>query len=102
VGEGGVRGDIKSVRKMPIKVILSISVLLLFWNVATCAPLAGKAPQNVADRFLPDGDGIKVEVWIENLEIPWSLLFLHDGRALVSERPGRIRLIRDGKIRESP
>jgi quinoprotein glucose dehydrogenase len=34
--------------------------------------------------------------------VPWSLLFLPDGRALVSERPGRIRLIRDGRLQEAP
>lgn len=41
---------------------------------------------------------IKVESWIENLEIPWSLVFLPDGRALVSERGGRIRLIKDNTL----
>ena len=47
-------------------------------------------------------DKITVEAWIENLEIPWSLIFLPDGRGLVSERPGRIRLIRDGKLQKKP
>ncbi|MDI6802175.1 MAG: PQQ-dependent sugar dehydrogenase [Thermodesulfovibrionales bacterium] len=54
------------------------------------------------DVFLPDGDAIKVETWIENLEIPWSLVFLPDGRALVSERPGMVRIIKDGKLRSEP
>ena len=63
---------------------------------------AAEVPQKVEDRFLPEGDGVKVEVWIENLEIPWSLLFLPDDRALVSERPGRIRLIKGGKLRGDP
>lgn len=45
---------------------------------------------------------IKVEVWIENLEIPWSLVFLPDGRALISERPGRIRLIKNNNLRKEP
>src|SRR3990170_504154 len=52
--------------------------------------------------FLPDGDKVEVEAWVKNLEIPWSLVFLRDGRALVSERPGRIRLIKDGKLQEEP
>lgn len=34
-----------------------------------------------------------VETWVADLEIPWELTFLPDGRALVTERPGRIRLI---------
>jgi hypothetical protein len=33
---------------------------------------------------------------------PWSLVFLADGRALVSERIGRIRLIEDGRLVAAP
>lgn len=51
---------------------------------------------------MPDGDNVRVEVWIENLDIPWSLLFLPDGRALVSERKGRILLIKNGKVQSRP
>lgn len=63
-----------------------------------CFPAIGDSPQGVEDVFLPEGDGIKVETWVENLEIPWSLVFLNDGRALVSERPGKIRLIKNGNL----
>ncbi len=56
----------------------------------------------IDEVYLPDVSGVKVEVWVKNLEVPWSLVFLPDGRALVSERPGRIRLIRDGKLVEEP
>ncbi len=52
--------------------------------------------------FLPEGANVSVEVWIDNLDIPWSLVFLPDGRALVSERQGRIRLIRNGKLEKEP
>lgn len=74
----------------------------LFAVSASCTQIAGGKAQNVEDVFLPDGDNVKVEVWVENLEVPWSLVFLPDGRALVSERPGRIRLIQDGKLQEKP
>jgi glucose/arabinose dehydrogenase len=37
------------------------------------------------------------------LEIPWDIAFLPDGRALVTERPGRVRLLeRGGGLRPEP
>ena len=65
-------------------------------------PVVGEVPQSVADSFVPEGGGVRVTAWAENLEIPWSLVFLPGGRALVSERPGRIRLIRDGRVMQKP
>ncbi|MEE2609738.1 MAG: PQQ-dependent sugar dehydrogenase, partial [Acidobacteriota bacterium] len=34
----------------------------------------------------------------EGLEIPWSITFLPNGDMLVTERPGRLRIIRDGVL----
>ncbi len=36
------------------------------------------------------------------LEHPWSLAFLPDGRMLVTERPGRLRVIADGRLQAEP
>jgi len=36
------------------------------------------------------------------LDHPWSLAFLPDGGMLVTERPGRLRLVRDGKLDPEP
>jgi glucose/arabinose dehydrogenase len=37
------------------------------------------------------------------LQIPWDIAFLPGGGALVTERPGRVRLLEaDGRLRESP
>ena len=75
-------------------------------GVATAAggaePVVGPKPQAVSDIYLPAPPDIRVETWISGLEAPWSLVFLPDGRALVSERPGRIRLIRNGRLEETP
>lgn len=40
----------------------------------------------------------KVEAVVKGLEHPWSLAFLPDGRILVTERPGRLRIIEDGLL----
>jgi glucose/arabinose dehydrogenase len=42
---------------------------------------------------------IRVEVIASGLQNPWGLTFLPDGRALVTERPGRLRIIgKDNKL----
>ncbi|MBI4996088.1 MAG: PQQ-dependent sugar dehydrogenase [Rhodocyclales bacterium] len=44
-----------------------------------------------------------VKTVTEGLEFPWALAFLPDGRMLVSERPGRLRLIgTDGRLDPQP
>lgn len=63
----------------------------------------GPAPQGVVDRMVPVPPGVTLNTWTAGLEVPWSLVFLPDGRALVSERRGRIRLIEaDGRLRPEP
>ena len=45
---------------------------------------------------------IHVSVLTKDLESPWGLAFLPDGGMLVTERPGRLRVIRDGKLDPKP
>jgi glucose/arabinose dehydrogenase len=45
---------------------------------------------------------IRVRVLTRGLEKPWSLAFLPDGSMLITERPGRVRLFRDGKLVPEP
>ena len=40
---------------------------------------------------------IKVQTLANGLEHPWGLAFLPDGRMLVTERPGRLRIVDQGR-----
>lgn len=44
----------------------------------------------------------RVEVVATRLEVPWALAFTPDGRLFVTERPGRIRVVRAGRVEPEP
>lgn len=52
------------------------------------------APQTVKTQKVT----VKVETIATGLEHPWAVAALPDGAYLVTERPGSMRLIRDGKV----
>ena len=86
----------------PIRALEAATLLVVMTATVSAEPIVGPKPQTVADVFLPTPPDIRVEAWVTGLEAPWSLVFLPDGRALVSERPGRIRLIQNGHLEKSP
>ena len=57
----------------------------------------------VPDGFGPDGAvPVRAEVVASGLEVPWAIGFLPNGDALITERPGRIRLLEDGQLVTAP
>lgn len=61
------------------------------------APL-GEGPWNIETEAGP----VHVSVLARDLESPWSLVFLPDGDMLLTERVGRLRIIRDGELDPRP
>ncbi len=57
-------------------------------------------PCTVADAqtYKSSAGALAVETVVSGLNNPWSLAFLPDGRMLVTERPGRLRIVADGKL----
>ncbi len=44
----------------------------------------------------------KVETVVSNLQVPWSIVWAPDGRMIFTERPGRVRVYENGKLRPEP
>ncbi|MGH6899261.1 MAG: PQQ-dependent sugar dehydrogenase [Geminicoccaceae bacterium] len=57
------------------------------------APDAAISSEQAAFRVVPVATG---------LEHPWGMAFLPDGSILITERPGRLRLVRDGALDPEP
>jgi glucose/arabinose dehydrogenase len=70
--------------------------------------LAALASATCAHATLPEGPvkteaaTFRVTEVAGGLEEPWGLAFLPDGDMLVTEKPGRLRLIEGGRLRQEP
>ena len=42
------------------------------------------------------------EVFADNLEIPWAIDFIDEQTALITERPGRLRMVKNGQLQPEP
>src|SRR5215204_1339761 len=71
--------------------------LLAFAGAASILAMtaAAAAPQS----FRSSAGNLSIETVARGLANPWALAFLPDGRMLVTEKPGRLRLVsKDGKL----
>ena len=71
--------------RIPIQAILALAAALL------ALPAAAQIIQSQEHAF-------RVVELVRGLEQPWSLAFLPDGRMLVTEKAGRLRIVKDGRL----
>ena len=70
-----------------------------FISAGVLAITAGYATADAKEIFPTAAGDIVVETIAGGLEHPWSFAFLPDGRMLVTERPGRMRIVtREGTL----
>lgn len=63
---------------------------------------SGASKPQAPDELEAQDYKMKVEVFAESLEIPWSIDFLDKNTALITERPGRLRIVKDRKLQDAP
>jgi glucose/arabinose dehydrogenase len=79
--------------------------VLGFPLIGACAGLlanCGGAGPGVGSSARAAGSGFRLVEVSGGLEHPWAMAFLPDGRMLVTERDGRLRLVQGGRLAERP
>jgi glucose/arabinose dehydrogenase len=72
-------------------------------------PVTGD-PDEIDDAMTDDEEEFEDPGWVDyefevlatNLDIPWELVFLPNGDAFITERPGTVRLYQDGELVDEP
>lgn len=90
-----------------MKQILYQIVLVFLLLAAGCGqPPAGLAENEVVSTEATANSGQTVKFRVETvaggLEVPWGIAFLPNTNILFTERPGRVRIIENGKLRAEP
>ena len=57
-----------------------------------------KAPLPISPVTRSEKQDFIADTLVRGLENPWSIAFLKSGEVLITERPGRIRIVRDGVL----
>jgi glucose/arabinose dehydrogenase len=84
-------------KSMIVATLLSIAIFALACSHPPPGRGAGEVETSAQTRST-----FKVETVIPNLQVVWSIVWAPDGRMIFTERPGRVRVYENGKLRAEP
>jgi len=78
-----------------------------FWHLAVLVilaitPFTACSQPNMSEILRSQSHNYQVVTVAQGLENPWAMAFLPNGDMLVTERPGRLRIVRNGQLLETP
>ena len=83
------------------QLLTTVLALLLCANAACANPflMSDAEAAETLGAISQQAKNFRIETVAANLEVPWSIQFAPDGRMFFTERPGRLRVIENGKLR---
>jgi len=79
-----------------------LSTACLFVALCLLVPAARASEPFFSPKSPPKAEGYRLVTLADGLQHPWGLAWLPNGDLLITERPGRLRLFRDGRLVERP
>lgn len=97
-------------RILKLALIVAVIFIALFFigkpfllqNLPPPLPKANNTPISPTQKSKQSINKQAITVIAKNLEVPWALAFLPDNVMLFTERPGRVRMIRNGVLQPTP
>ena len=77
------------------------SFVMLFLFFVMCSDRLAAQPY-ITQSDVPAERGFRAVALLQGLEHPWGMVWLPNGDIIVTERPGRLRRVRDGQLASDP
>jgi len=87
-----------NIRVMPVYLIVGIILVV----VTSCAGSLVTPPAAQPVDLSTTASGVQGKDFVTDLDVPWEMAFAPDGRIFITERPGKILVIKDGKLQDEP
>ena len=73
-------------------------------NSTSAQSTANSSPNSplLSDNEVAVAEGFRTRTVLQGLERPWGMAWLPDGSILITERPGKLRIVRNGKLDLEP
>jgi aldose sugar dehydrogenase len=84
------------------RILYAIFCFHIILALACAGPPPGRGAGEIERSPTDAAVQFRVETVAANLQVPWAIAFTPDGRLFFTERPGRVRVIENNRLRAEP